>query len=106
MSRELETFLQQHPDLVLVNFWQEGCDASRYMAQMLATLEHFQRVSVLHLNLSEHRPWARGHGIFGTPALVVYRHRRPLFRIIGRVTPEELMRRFLDVEGEVEDIET
>ena len=59
MSRELETFLQQYPDLVLVNFWQEGCDASRYMAQMLAGLEHFQQVSVLHLKLAEHRPCRR-----------------------------------------------
>ena len=98
MSRELETFLQRHPDLVLVSFWQEGCDASRYMAQMLATLEAFQRVSVLHLRLDEHRPWARGHGIFGTPALVVYRRRQPLFRIIGRITPDELLRRFRDFE--------
>ena len=102
MSRELETFLQQHPDVVLVNFWQEGCDASRYMAQMLATLEHFQRLPVLHLKLSEHRLWASGHGIFGTPALVVYCRRRPLLRIIGRVTPEELIRRFRDLE--VEDL--
>lgn len=99
MSRELETFLQQHPDLVLVNFWQEGCDASRYMAQMLASLEEFQRVSVLHLRLDEHRPWAHGHGVFGTPALVVYCRRQPLFRIIGRVTPEELIRRFGDLEA-------
>ena len=55
MSSELETFLRQYPDLVLVNFWQEGCDASRYMAQMLAGLERFQQVSVLHLKLGENR---------------------------------------------------
>lgn len=98
MSRELETFLQQHPDLVLVNFWQEGCAASRYMAQMLGTLEEFRRVSVLHLRLGEHRTWAHGHGIFGTPALVVYCRRQPLFRIIGRITPDELLRRFRDLD--------
>ena len=101
MSSELETFLRQYSDLVLVNFWQEGCDASRYMAQMLAGLERFQQVSVLHLKLTEHRPWAGDHGVFGTPALVVYYRKRALFRIIGRVTPEELLRRFreLDVGG-------
>lgn len=99
MSRELETFLQRHPDMVLVNFWQEGCEASRYMAQMLGTLEEFQRLSVLHLRLDEHRPWASGHGVFGTPALVAYCRRRPLFRLIGRVTSEELMRRFRDLEA-------
>ena len=98
MSRELETFLRCQPDLVLLNFWQEGCEASRYMAQMLATLEEFQRVPVLHLRLDEHRPWASGHGVFGTPALVAYR-RRPLFRIVGRVTPEELMRQFRGLEA-------
>ena len=98
MSRELETFLRRYPELVLVNFWQEGCDASRYMAQMLAGLEHFQQVSVLHLKLAEHRPWARDHGVFGTPALVVYYRKRALFRIIGRVTPEELLRRFRELD--------
>ena len=102
MSRELETFLQQHPDLVLLNFWQEGCDASRYMAEMLATLEEFQRLSVLHLRLDEHRPWARGHGVFGTPALLAYGGRKPLFRMIGRVTPEELVRRLRDLESAAE----
>jgi len=54
---------------------------------------------VLHLRLDEHRPWAHGHGIFGTPALVVYRRRQPLFRIIGRITPDELLRRFRDHEA-------
>ena len=98
MSGELETFLRQYPDLVLVNFWQEGCDASRYMAQMLAGLGHFQQVSILHLKLAEHRPWARDHGVFGTPALVVYYRKRALFRIIGRVTPEELLRRVREVD--------
>ncbi len=102
MSRELETFLQQYPDLVLVNFWQEGCDASRHMAQMLGGLDDFQQVSVLHLKLSEHRPWACDHGVFGTPALVVYYRSRVLFRIIGRVTPEELLRRFRELD--VEDV--
>lgn len=102
MSRELEIFLRQYPDLVLVNFWQEGCDASRYMAQMLGGLEHFQQVSVLHLKLADHRPWARHHGVFGTPALVAYYRSRALFRIIGRVTPEELLRRFRELGvGEV-----
>ncbi len=98
MSSELETFLQQYPDLVLINFWQEGCDASHYMAQMLAGLEHFQHISVLHLKLAEHRPWAGHHGVFGTPALVVYYRKRTLFRIIGRVTPEELLRRFRELD--------
>ena len=97
MSRELDAFLQQHPELVLVSFWQEGCDASHYMAKMLATLEKLQGVSVLHLKLSEHRFWARGHGIFGTPALVAYCRRRVLFRIVGRVTPEQLTGRFRDL---------
>lgn len=97
MSRELDTFLQRHPGLVLVNFWQEGCDASHYMAQMIADLEQLQTVSVLRLKLNEHRPWARGHGIFGTPALVAYCRKRVLFRIVGRVTPEELRRRLRDM---------
>ena len=99
MSSELEDLLRQHPDLVLVNFWQEGCHASLYMGHMLATLEEFQRLSVLHLRFDDHRPWARAHGIFGTPALVAFCRRRPMFRVVGRVTPEELIRRFRELEG-------
>jgi thiol-disulfide isomerase/thioredoxin len=94
MSSELDAFLQQYHDLVLVNFWEDNCEASRYMAQLLESIEQFQQVPMLRLALAEHRAWAHAHGIHGTPALVVYYRGQLLFRIIGRVTPTELLHRF------------
>jgi len=100
MSNELEAFLQQYRDLVLVNFWDEDCEASQYMARLLDSVEPFHRFPVLRLTLAEHRAWAQAHGVYGTPALVAYYRGQPLLRISGRVTPEELRQRFQELEHE------
>jgi thioredoxin-like negative regulator of GroEL len=97
MSNELEAFLQQYRDLVLVNFWDEDCEASQYMARLLDS-EPFHKLPVLRLTLAEHRAWAQAHGVYGTPALVAYYRGQPLLRISGRVTPEELRQRFQNLE--------
>lgn len=98
MSNDLEVFLQQYRDLVLVYFWEEHCEASQYMEQLLDSLEPFQRIPMLRLTLAEYRDWAHAHGVYGTPALVAYYRGQPLLRITGRVTPEELRQRFQDLE--------
>ncbi len=98
MSRELDDFLRGYADLVLVNFWHEGCEASRYMEQLIGSIERFNDIPVLRLTLPEHRDWAGAHGIYGTPALIVYYRHQPLFRLIGRVTSHELLQRFLDFD--------
>jgi thiol-disulfide isomerase/thioredoxin len=96
MSSELEEFLRSHAELVLINLWDDNCEASRYMEGLMGEIEHAKRIPVLRLHLAEHRDWARAHGVYGTPALVVYYRGRPLFRLLGRVTPAELLQRFLD----------
>ncbi len=96
MSPELEAFLHDYSDLVLVNFWHENCEASQYMERLLDSIERFKETPTLRLNLTEHADWARAHGIYGTPALAVYYQHQLLFRIVGRVTPEELLQHFLD----------
>ena len=98
MSDDLDTFLQNYAELVLVNFWDEDCEASHYMEQLLSETERFRYIPVLRLSLAEHRDWAKAHGIYGTPALVVYHQHRPLFRLMGRVTAEELLQRFVDFD--------
>lgn len=104
MSSDLEVFLQQYDDLVLVTLWEEHCEASAHMAQLLDSMEQLRRIPVLKLLLAEHREWANQHGVHGTPALVVYYRHQPLFRVMGRVTPEELLRCFqnlpLESQGE------
>lgn len=96
MSKELEEFLRTYSELVLVNLWDEECEASRYMERLMGEIERLKRVPVLRLYLADHRDWAKAHGVYGTPALIVYYHGRPLFRLIGRVTTAELLQRFLD----------
>lgn len=101
MSSDLEVFLQQYDDLVLVTLWEENCEASAYMVQVLESLEQLRRVPVLKLLLSEHREWAHQHGVHGTPALIVYYRHHLLLRIVGRVTPEELLRCFQKLQLEL-----
>jgi hypothetical protein len=97
MSSDLEVFLQQYDDLVLVTLWEENCEASAYMAQLLENIAELRRIPVLKLWLAEHREWAHQHGVHGTPALIVYYRHQPLFRVMGRVTPAELLRCFQNV---------
>jgi thiol-disulfide isomerase/thioredoxin len=98
MSWELEEFLHTYSDLVLVHFQHETCDAGRYMEQLLGRIERFQNMPILHLPFHEHREWAQAHGIYGTPAFIVYYQHQLVFRIVGRVTPEELLQHFADVD--------
>jgi hypothetical protein len=100
MSSDLEVFLQQYSDLVLVTFWEENSDAGASMAQLLDNIEPLRQVPVLKLVLAEHREWAHTQGVHGTPALIVYYRHQPLFRVIGRVTPEELLRCFQKLQLE------
>ena len=103
MTNDLETFLEQYRDLVLVTFWEEDSEVSAYMAQLLDRVEPLQQVPILKLKLDEHRDWAHNHGVHGTPALIAYYQHQPLVKVIGRVTPEELLRCFqkLQVESPV-----
>ena len=98
MSSDLETFLQQYSDLVLVTFWEEHSEASAYMAQLLDHIEQLRQAPLLKLGLAEHREWAYAHGVHGTPALIVYYQHQMLFKVIGRITPEELLRCFQNVQ--------
>jgi thiol-disulfide isomerase/thioredoxin len=93
MSGDLEKFLREYSGLVLVNLWADECEASRYMEQLMHEFERYATIPVLRLMLHEHRKWAMAHGIYGTPALIAYYQNRPLFRLIGRVTPAELLQR-------------
>jgi thiol-disulfide isomerase/thioredoxin len=96
MYGDLDAFLRYHTGLVLVNLWEQNCQASRYMDQLMREFERFKPIPILRLTLAEYRDWAGGHGIYGTPALIAYQDGRPLFRLIGRVTPIELLQRLAE----------
>lgn len=96
MHRDLEMFLHNYTGLVLIHFWEQDCQASRLMEPLLRDLENSARYPVLRLTLTEYRDWAHRHGIYGTPALLAYDQGRPLFRLVGRITPAELFQRLQD----------
>jgi hypothetical protein len=96
MHGDLEVFLRAYAGLVLINLWEQDCQASHSMDQLMNELEYTERIPVLRLTLTEYRHWAQVHGIYGTPALIAYYQRRPLFRLLGRVTSTELLRRLQD----------
>ena len=98
MSSDLEAFLQSYADLVVVYFWQEESESSAYIERLTSAVDRFKNVPIIQLTLSEHVEWAQAHGIYGTPALIVYYQHQPLFRLIGRVTPGELLQRLTDFE--------
>lgn len=98
MDNDLELFLRNHAGLVLVNLWGPDCLASAYMAQLMGELEHHSRIPILRLTLAEHREWAHVHGVYGTPALIVYFQGRLLCRFMGRITPTELLQHLQDYD--------
>jgi thioredoxin-like negative regulator of GroEL len=98
MDNDLELFLRNHAGLVLVNLWEDDCVASAYMEQFMGELERHSRIPILRLMLTEHQDWARVHGVYGTPALIVYYEGKPLCRFMGRVTPTELLQYLQDFD--------
>jgi hypothetical protein len=88
--------LRQYADLVLVSFWEDEAEDRRSAERQLSRIDRFRHVPVLHLRLADYRDWAQAHGVHGTPALVAYYRHRPLFRLIGRTTPAELLQRLQD----------
>lgn len=93
MEQDLDHLLRNNTALILINIWEDDCDASLYMEQLMQAFEQYASALILRLTLTEYREWAQAHGIYGTPALVAYQQGRLLFRILGRVTPEELLQR-------------
>jgi hypothetical protein len=93
MSQDLEEFLRRYSGLVLVCLWDRDWALSRDMERLLGELERLRKIPVLRLPLTAYRDWANTHGIYGTPAVVVYHHGQRLFRLIGRATAATLLQR-------------
>jgi hypothetical protein len=78
------------------SFWDDETEDRRSTERLLGSIDRFRCVPMLHLRLADYRDRARAHGVHGTPALVVYYRHRPLFRLVGRTTPAELLHRLQD----------
>jgi hypothetical protein len=93
MSHELEEFLCSHRGLVLVYLWEDDCPCSQKMALQIGELERLWRLPVLRLRLAVYHHWASWHGIYGTPACIVYHDGQPVLRCIGHTTTTTLSQR-------------
>lgn len=93
MPHDLERFLRDYVGPIVVYVWERDCGASCDMELHLRVLERLKRLPVVRLSLTMYRDWASTHGIYGTPALVVYHHGQPLFRLLGRTTATTLLQR-------------
>lgn len=54
-------------------------------------------IKLMDLTLHACRQWAAGHGVFGTPSILVFREGRAVAVILGVVEPEELEERLRQV---------
>jgi hypothetical protein len=93
MPHDLERFLRDYAGPIVVYVWEQDCVASSNMDLHLRVLERLKRLPVVRLPLTLYRDWASTHGIYGTPALVVYHHGQPLFRLFGYTTAATLLQR-------------
>jgi hypothetical protein len=98
MRNDLEAFLRSYADLVVVYFWQEGYESKAYIEHLTGAIDRFKNVPIIQLSLPEYTEWAQAHGVYGTPAIIVYYRHQPLFRLVGRVTPDELLQRLMDFD--------
>lgn len=96
MHGDLEQFLHAYSELVLIHVRDDNCEGSLYMDRLMQELERTSQIPVLRLRFTEYHEWAHGHGIYGTPAIVAYHAGRLVFRLIGRVTPDELAQHLRD----------
>ena len=87
MTDVLDEFLRQEEGWVLVNLWEEWADACRRMNQVMDDLETGaeHQLTILRLNLSDHRAWASSHRVEGTPSLLVFHQGRLVAAVRGVV---------------------
>jgi hypothetical protein len=93
MPDDLERFLRDYVGPIVVYIWEQDCLASNDVELHLRVLERLKKLPIVRLPLPQYRDWASTHGIYGTPALVVYHYGQPLFRLLGRTTAATLLQR-------------
>ncbi len=79
---------------VLVDFWAAWCGPCRMIAPVIEQLadEYAGKVVVGKLNVDENRETAIEYGVMSIPTLLLFKDGKPVERIVGYQTKEQLSR--------------
>ncbi|AVX19672.1 MULTISPECIES: thioredoxin [Carboxydocella] len=79
---------------VLVDFWAAWCGPCRMIAPVIDQLadEYVGKVVVGKLNVDENRETAIEYGVMSIPTLLLFKDGKPVERIVGYQTKEQLAR--------------
>lgn len=79
---------------VLVDFWAAWCGPCRMIAPVIDQLadEYAGKVVVGKLNVDENRETAIEYGVMSIPTLLLFKDGKPVERIVGYQTKEQLGR--------------
>ena len=78
-------------ELTIVDFFAEWCGPCMMLGPVLEDLEkEDSSIKIVKVNTDEHEEEARSYGIMSIPTLILYKNKKPVDKIIGFQSLEEL----------------
>jgi hypothetical protein len=95
MNETLQEFIEAHTGVVVVQLTESFVEASQEMASVVTEVREWRSdVTIVPVDLSLHRDWARGHGVHGLPCTLVFQKGRLVGKARGRFGVSRLRRLF------------
>lgn len=91
-ASEFNTFIDQQPGAVLVDFWAPWCGPCRALAPTLESLAaHFDdQLAVRKINVDEAPELASAFGVRSIPTLILFKDGQALSQVVGAKPEAEL----------------